>query len=102
MREESTSKFKCILCEEINHVPSKGFPVNKMVLKLLAESQSVALNLQSLEDLIEKLTFEIDNGEYLIKEYFSQLRRLVELVIGQRLEEIHAAKESLMLEINKY
>lgn len=111
-RQTKNNKFTCILCNEENYIPSKGFPVNELAAKLVSEqpkevyrgeeSEKLKSNLVNLEILTSKLSFEIENGEDMIKEHCIELRRLVQLAAEQRVNEINNYGELLVQQINDY
>ncbi len=68
------NKYKCFACNDIKTMPKNGFQVNRAVSKLIVkkeiprgpEAQKIKQNISELENLVNKLLFEIENGEYLI------------------------------------
>ena len=52
--------------------------------------------------MVNKLIFEMNNGEYLITEDFRELRRQVQLAKEQKIEEINKHCDALLLKIDTY
>ena len=104
------NKFKCISCDEEDFMPKKGFSVNKAISKLIEkqpkevfrgdEAQKLKSNIKSLEETLNKYLFEIENGEYLIKEECKELERQVQLAKEKRIEEIEKQTDILFKQIS--
>ena len=99
-----------MMCQEVGHIPAKGFPVNDVLVQLIeqqpceiyrgVEAEKLKDNLNNLEILTEKLSFEIENVEYLIEKECSELRRLVLLAKEERIEEINQLSDKLIEKID--
>ena len=106
------NKFKCISCNEEDTMPRKGFLVNKQIAKLIEkqpkdihrgdEAEKLKSNIKSLEETLKKYLFEIENGEYLIKEDCKELERQVQLAKEKRIEEIEKQTDVLLKQINGF
>jgi len=91
-------------------MPKNGFQVNRAVSKLIVkkeiprgpEAQKLKQNISELENLVNKLLFEIENGEYLIAEDCRELRRQVQLAKEEKIEEINKHCDALILKLDAY
>ena len=111
-RQIKENKFKCSVCSKDSLMPINGFLVNNVVVKLITkqlkeisrgqEAEKLKQNLRDLEDLINKLVFEMENGEYFIKEDCRELRRQVQLAKEEKIEEINQQCDALFLKIDNY
>jgi len=82
-------------------MPKKGFIVNKPLMEFItkkpkniyrgSEAENLKQNIAVLEEIVRKLSFEIENSEYLIRKECTELIRQVQL-----------AKEKLIDEINQF
>jgi len=66
------------------------------------EAEKLKQNLHDLENLVNKLLFEIENGEYLIAEDCRKLKMQVQLVREEKIEEINKDCDALFLKIDTY
>ena len=106
------SKFKCISCGEEDSMPKKGFLVNKVISKLIEkqpkevhrgdEAEKLKQNIVCLEDILNKMSFEMKNGEYLIKEECRELERQVQLIKEKRIEEIEQQTNRFFQKIENF
>jgi len=106
-----SSQSKCLLCQRDNEI-SNILIRNNLAFKLIAiqpieiygseESKLFKMNLTDLENSTKKLTFEIQNGEYLIKEHCNEQRRLIQLSVEQRIQHIYSVSDGLLERINNY
>jgi hypothetical protein len=106
------NKYKCIACSELDTMPKNGFNVNHAVAKLIEkqpkeiprglEAENLKQNLGELHDLVKKLLFEMENGEYLITEDCRELRRQVQLAKEEKIEEINKYCDALIVKIDTY
>ena len=112
LKQAKDKNYKCIVCNEVDTVPKSGFKVNRTTAKLLekqpkeisrgAEVDKLKKNFRDLETLVSKLEFEMDNGEYLIKEDCKELRTQVQLVKEEKIDEINKHCDALFLKIDSY
>jgi hypothetical protein len=101
------NKFKCIACNKVDIMPKDGLQVSEPDAKPLEklkgpEAERIKQNLRYLESLINKLTFEIDNGECLIRKNCSQLRKQVQSAKENRINEINKHCEGLLKKIDLF
>ncbi len=106
------NQFKCLVCKREDEMPRDGFLVNNLAVKLILlepievyrgdDCNSFKKNLIDLDASIRKLSFEITNGEYLIKEHCNEQRRLIQLATEQRIQNIYTASDILIQRVNDY
>ena len=111
-RSSRKTTFKCLICQEESIMPSKGLPINEAVALLMsaqpievsrgAEAEKLKQNIIDLDNLANKLNFELDNGEHLIREHCTDLKRQVQLVKEERIREIRKKGDSLIERIENY
>lgn len=105
-------KLKCFLCQKESKLPENGFIKNDLALQLLSEQpkeiyrgeacEKLKANISSLEDQIKRIKFEANNGDYVIKEYFVELRRLIQLATEKKIQEIYSSCDNLILKVNDH
>jgi len=93
-------------------MPDDGFIVNQLAAKLLAkqpkeisrgpEAEKLKHNLIDLEIIVNKLMFEIENGEDLITEDCKELKRQVQLIKEEKIQDINKYCDALFLKIDNY
>ena len=93
-------------------MPNDGFIVNQLAVKLITkkpkeisrgqEAEKLKENFRSLDEMVNKLIFEMNNGEYLITEDCKELRRQVQLTKEEKIEEINQQCNALFLKIDIY
>ena len=114
------NKFKCVVCGKDETMPKNEFKVNKEIVELFLknahenpldvssfrlrgpEASKLKQNLRSLENLVNKLIFEIENGNYLITENCKQLKSQIQLAKEERINEINKQYDALFLKIDSY
>ena len=111
-KEIKDNRFKCGLCTKSVAMPDNGLLVNEVANQLIAkqpkevyrgeETQKLIENLIDTETNLEKLTFELNNGDHLIKEECRELKRRVQLSKEKRIEEISVHTETLLQIIDNY
>ena len=111
-KQVKNNRFKCIACKKEKKMPNNGFLVNSVAVKLLAtqpkeisrgqEAEKLKKNLYDLEQLVNKLLFEMDKGEYIIRDDCRELRRQVQLAKEERIEEINKYCDALFVKIDHY
>lgn len=104
--------YKCLICQEEGIMPSKGLPVNEAVALLMgvqpkevsrgAEAEKLKQNIIDLDNLANKLNFELDNGEHLIKEHCTDLKRQVQLAKEERIGQISNQGDLMIERIESY
>jgi hypothetical protein len=102
--------FKCIACNQDEKIPSNGFIVNRAVVRLIAkqpkeisrgqEAEKLKQNIREVENLNNKLIFEMGNGEYLVNEDCKELRRQVQLAKEEKIQEINKHCDALFVKID--
>jgi len=110
--QSKNNQYTCIACKKEEKMPNKGFGVNNIVSKLITrrpkeisrgqEAEKLKQNLCELEKFVNKLIFEMENGEHLITENCNELRRKVQLAKEEKIEEINKLCDSLFLKIETY
>lgn len=108
----SNSLYRCVMCQEEGYFPRKGFPVNEVVAKLATEQpkevyrgekcEEFKSNLTTLESLTNKLTFDLDHGEDVIKEHCFELRSVIQLATEKKIQELISLSETLIQKVNDY
>jgi len=108
----NNNKFKCIACNKDETKPYNGFQVNQLAVNFLRkrpkeisrglEADKLKKNLIDLDVLVSRLIFEMDNGEHLIAEDCKELKRQVQLVKEEKIEEINKHCDALFLKIDTY
>ena len=106
------NKFKCIVCKKEQPMSIDGFIVNQLAVKLIErkpkeisrgpEANKLKQNICDLENLVSKLKFEMDNGDYVITEDCRELRRQVQLAKEQKIQEFEKRCDALFLKIDDY
>jgi len=106
------NKFQCIVCNDVDTIPKNGFQINQLAVRLLRkkpqeisrgpEADKLKKNIFELENLVNKLIFEIENGDHLITEDCKELRRQVQLVKEEKIEKINKHCDALFLKIDTY
>jgi type I site-specific restriction endonuclease len=113
---EKQSKMKnnytCIACNKQEPMPNKGFAINNQIAKLITrkpkeipkgpEAEKLKQNLGDLDDLVNKLISEMENGENSITEDCKEQRRHIQLVKEKKIEEINKHCDALLLQIDVY
>ena len=112
-KESINSKFECI-CFEYHEIPKKGFGISEIALNLL-QYQQLKINLQKIETLSRdlKITFhnESEKGtdimikEYSndkIKEHCNEQRRLVNMAIENKIQQLKKINEETMAKIDEF
>jgi len=105
------NKYNCIACNKEETMPD-GFIVNQLAVKLIAkkpkeisrgnEVEKLKQNIRDIEEIVNKLIFETENGEDLITEDCNELKRQVQLAKEERIEEINKHCDALFIKINIY
>jgi len=106
------NKFQCIVCNDVDTIPKNGFQINQLAVRLLRkkpqeisrgpEADKLKKNIFELENLVNMLIFEIENGDHLITEDCKELRRQVQLVKEEKIEKINKHCDALFLKIDTY
>ncbi len=113
---EKQSKMKnnytCIACNKQEPMQNKGFAINNQIAKLITrkpkeipkwpEAEKLKQNLGDLDDLVNKLRYEMENGENSITEDCKEQRRHIQLVKEKKIEEINKHCDALLLQIDVY
>ena len=110
--EEKDGKFKCLSCKKEEVMPKGGFMVNTPLVEFIskkpksvyrgAEAEKLKQNTNVLEETVGKLSFEMDNGDYIINEECFELMRQVQTVKEKRMEEINQVCNDLFKKIEVY
>lgn len=88
------------MCGAESSMPPKGFPVNNLATSLMAEPpkdvsrseacETLKINLSHLEDLKQKLSFELKDGESILNE-----------ICSEQIKHIHLKKDELIKSITE-
>ena len=110
--QSKNNTYKCIACNKYEIMPSKGFQVNPLVLKLMekqpkevsrgSEANKMKQNLQELKNLVQNLIFEVEIGEYLITEECNALRKKIQLAKEEKIQELENHCDTLFFKIYMY
>ena len=108
----TSSKFKCNACFEHHCLPENGFPFNETLCDLIKakpkevyrskECEELKSNLKLIESLVNKLSFDCENGIDKIKDHCAEQRRLVQLTTEKKLQQINNLNENFIKEIDNY
>ena len=80
IEDVENSRFKCFVCKKESLKPGRRFQVNELAAQFVSdqlryrrnkENNCVRIIITSLEDSVEELKYELKNGDYTIKEYFT-------------------------------
>jgi len=110
--DEKNKAFTCDLCSNEHIIPQNGFPINKVVEKLLAiEAQkmtkyeaieSLKILMKQIEDIIISFRTGIDKTVDYIKEYGLKLKMNAQLAAEEMIMEINEKNELIMNKIDNY
>ena len=85
-KQVKDNKYKFIVCNEVITMPRNGFQLDRTAARLIGkqpkeisrglEANKLKQNLNDLENLVNKLIIEMDNGEYTITEDFNCVLRI--------------------------
>ena len=105
-------RFKCFLCQKESRMPENGFLKNDLAVQLLSEQpkeiyrgeacEKLKTNISNLDEQINKIKFEANNGEYIIKEHFVEQRRLIQLATEKKIQEIYSSSDKLIQKVNEH
>jgi len=111
-RQIKDNKLKCIVCNKEEMIPVNGFQINRALVKLIAkkpkeisrghEAEKLKQNLRDLDIQVNKLVFEVENGEYLITGDCLELRRQIKLAREERIKEINHQCDVLLHKIDTF
>ena len=108
----NSNMFDCAMCLDEHFMPSKGFPLNESLLKLLEQKPSEVYrgkvvetfknNLESVHNKKQQLEFNLNNGEDTIKEHCMNLRCLIHASAETTIVKVNELADSLINQIIKY
>jgi hypothetical protein len=112
-KQAKENKFKCIACNQVEMMPKNGFQVSEPPNTQLIANQTrerlrgqaaekLKQNLHDLENRINKLMFEIGDGECSIRKDCNQLRKQVQLAKENKIAEINKHYEGLLKKIDTF
>ena len=112
-KQAKENKFECIACNQVEMMPKNGFQVvSEPNTQLMAnhareklrgqEAEKLKQNLHDLENKINKLMFEIDDGECSIRKDCNRLRKQVQLAKENKIAEINKHYEGLLKKIDTF
>ena len=101
--------FQCPVCSEMFIVPEGGFKVNKKMNAILVENSHLTGKHKKVKDLFGKLENEIDalqksnlaQPQLFIREFFSGIRRNIELHREQMLGSISKRSKEILDKLNE-
>ena len=109
-----TRSFKCLSesCGDEHLKPIKGFPINKAVLNLLTtplkevyrgeDIETIEQNLKKIQNILNEITFDVENSDFKLKEFCTELRTQVQLSTEMKLNQINEMSDLLLKEIDDY
>ena len=105
--KKNETKFKCIACDSITEMPSKGFYVNEDLDRLLLSSQhrdkepisdeekmEIKSEESKLDILAMELKHQLSEGEYYIGESCNEIKRKVQLAKEESVLKIEEESET--------
>jgi hypothetical protein len=105
-------KFKCTLCSNEHSIPDEGFNLNDLAYSLITAKpkeiwrgkkyEQLKINLNKIEQLVQELKLNYENGADKIKEHCIEQRRLVQLSTEKKIEKINKINEELINQINDF
>ncbi len=111
-KEAINKRFRCVLCNEEHYLLEKGFPLNKIVLSLISaqpkkvsrgkQYERLRINIQSIEKLMNDLKSNGENGVDIIKIRCSEQKRVIQLSIEKKIEELHELNEKLQEKMDDF
>jgi len=110
-RKSSNDLFRCDLCLYKHLMPNREvFPLNHVIITLLKQQKQFqkqpSLDQQTQETdlnvLIDEMSYEINNGEFKIKEHCNSLRKKVASSTEHKINRIKEINESILQKINDY
>ena len=106
------NKLKCMVCSKEETMPLNGFQINRALVKLIAkkpkeisrgqEAEKLKENLRDLEAQVNKLIFEVENGEYLITVDCLELRTQIKLAKEEKIKEINQHSDALLQKVDTF
>lgn len=113
LKHQSLSNaFKCSICSTEHNIPENGFIINEIASNLMLlqpkevyrseQCEQLKLNLKNLTQLVQELTFDMNNGIDKIKYHCSELRRLVQLSTEEKIQEINNHNDLFIKQIDSY
>ena len=108
---ENPNEFKCILCNQIHQIPKNNFPTNDQLTEKLnklkefnstKEVQELKSTLNNIEAKLKQNEFGLTNGEYVIKEQCTELRRQVQLAKETKIERINKESDEMIAKIDEF
>ena len=111
-KKSNSNTFQCTICADEHLIPSKGFPINKSLLKVIEQKpkevfrgkvvEEFKLNLEIISKKKERFEFQLNNGIDTIKEKCMNLRCDVHASSEKAILRIVNFTDSMISEINKY
>ena len=111
-REATNQKFKCSICKRDHYIPEEGLALNKKICALItAEPMEISRgenyerlqnNLKNIKMISQLLWSDYENGVDIIKEYFNEQIRLIQLSTENKIEQIHTLSDELIAFIREY
>lgn len=105
-------KFDCNLCSERHSLPKNGFPKNDLLIELLrkepaelyrgAKYEELKSSLKSIQKIFNKIQFNYNNGDDLIKEHCLEQRRLIQLATEEKKLELDKCHDRLINRMDIY
>jgi WD40 repeat protein len=102
--QNEKEKHKCSICQEDHPIPENGFPLNKAIIKIIANGchlkhshRNILDSIQRFDDFV-KLHESFDSFN-LIYNFFSNLRNQVDLHRDQLTEKINEKSDKILSEL---
>ena len=99
--------FNGLNSQVINFLDFSSFGIifNSSSLKKIyrgEDYETLELNLKSIQETLDEITFDVENSDLKVKEHCAELRRLVQLSTEKKIEQINRQNELLIMEIDDY
>ena len=100
------------MCLKNHHIPEEGFGINELAHQLITSNakeiwrgkryEQLKINLQKIATLSHDLNINFDNGFDKIKEHCNEQRRLVNMAIENKIQELNKINEETMAKIDEF
>lgn len=111
-KEARKKKYKCILCDVDHDMPLEGLPVDERMAGLIKQkprkicrgpaAESLKANHANLEELRQKLSYEVNNGSSTIDEVCNAQVELIKLTKDEYIKSISEHVDSLIQTVNEF
>ena len=105
-----SNEFKCLVCKKVHSLPEDGFPTNEKLTNKLNKTfakQKEKFNqyksfMDSITAKLKQTEFELENKDYVITEYCSELKRQVQLAKELKFKELDDLSDEMMAQIDSF